>query len=357
MSRDDSMIPPARSAALRYPFDTSPARGEALEVAPSVHWMRMPLPVSLAHVNVWAVEDGEGWAIVDTGLYLPDSVNVWETLLAGPLRGRPVTRVLVTHLHADHVGMAGWLAQRFDCPMWMTRVEHQTCRANLAEAGREASPHGVRFYRRAGWDEAAIESYRRRFGWFGRMIHALPESCLWLEDGATISIGAYEWRVVVGRGHTPEHACLHCPELGVLISGDQVLPRISSNVSVHPAEPYADSLGDWLASIEKIRASVPGDVLVLPAHNEPFFGLHERLDRLAQGVHRGLARLRGCLAGRQRAVDVFGALFGSGVDMQDPMSRTLATGEALAYLNYLVARGEARRETDAQGVDWYIGAS
>ncbi|MBC8641256.1 MBL fold metallo-hydrolase [Caballeronia sp. EK] len=357
MSSDDSMILRAPGGALRYPFDAPPMQGAALEVAPSVHWLRLPLPVALAHINAWAIEDGEGWAIVDTGLCLPDSASVWETLLAGPLKGRPVTRVFVTHLHADHVGMAGWLTQRFDCALWMTRTEYWTCRANVADVARAVPRDGVRFYRRAGWDEKAIDDYRGRPGWFGRMIHAMPDSFVRLEDGATISIGDHEWQVVVGRGHTPEHACLYCPRLNVLISGDQVLPRISSNVSVNPSEPDADPLGDWLASIEKIRADVPASVLVLPSHNTPFLGLHERLERLAQGVHRGLERLRECLSERRRAVDTFGVLFGGAIDIQDPTTRTLATGEALAYLNYLVKRNEARCEIDANGVGWYLAIS
>lgn len=354
MSSDDSLTRQAAGTTLRYPFEAVPAAGETIEAAPGVRWMRLPLPVALAHINVWAIEDHDGWAIVDTGLSLPGSEAVWEALLSGPLGGRRVTRVVVTHLHADHVGMAGWLTRRFDCPLWMTRVEYLTCRAHVADLGREAQADGVRFYRRAGWDDAAIEQYRARFGRAARMIHALPDSFCRLEDGARLQIGAHEWQVVVGRGHTPEHACLYCPALGVLISGDQVLPRISSNVSVHPIEPDADPLGEWLASIEKLHAALPGDVLVLPAHNEPFFGLHDRLQRLERGVMRGLERLRGLLCEPQRAIDVFSTLFASRVDGQDLMLYTLATGEALAYLNYLVKRGEARCETDQHGVDWYV---
>ena len=357
MTSDDSMTRQAAGAALRYPFEAPPAAGDALEVAPGVRWMRLPLPGALTHINVWAIEDGDGWAIVDTGLSLPDSRTAWDALLAGPLENRRVTRVLVTHLHADHVGLAGWLTRRFDCPLWMTRVEYLTCRANVADLGREAPPEGVRFYRRAGWDVAAIESYRARFGRFARMIDALPGSFQRLEDGARFMIGVHEWRVVIGRGHTPEHACFHCPELRVFIAGDQVLPRISSNVSVHPIEPDADPLGEWLASIDKLRVSVPDDVLVLPAHNEPFYGLHDRLERLERGVLRGLDRLREHTRTPCRAVDTFGVLFTSSVRSEDPMRYTLATGEALAFLNYLVRRGEVRRETDADDVCRYALAA
>ncbi|MDR5734331.1 MBL fold metallo-hydrolase [Caballeronia sp. LZ025] len=353
MSPDDSLISPASGVALRYPFDAAPPSGGALEVAPGVLWMRLPLPGSLLHVNVWAIEDGDGWAIVDTGLFAPGADAQWEALLAGPLGGRPVTRVLVTHLHADHVGMAGWLTQRFGCALWMTRVEYLTCRSNVANVGREAPPDGVRFYRRAGWDEAAIGRYRTQYGRAGRMVYALPDSFRRLEDGARLRIGENEWQVVVGRGHTPEHACLYCPALRVLVSGDQVLPRISSNVSVHPIEPHADPLGEWLESIAKLNASLPADVLVLPAHNEPFIGLHQRLERLVQGVMRGIGRLHARLCEPRRAVDLFGTLFAKSVDSNDLMHYTLATGEAMAFLNFLVTRNEARVHCDSHGVLWY----
>jgi glyoxylase-like metal-dependent hydrolase (beta-lactamase superfamily II) len=160
--------------------------------------------------------------------------------------------------------------------------------------------------------------------------------------------------VVVGHGHSPEHACLHCPSLKLLISGDQVLPRISSNVSVFPTEPDADPLGDWMDSLAKLTREVPDDVLVLPAHNEPFRGLHARLRHLAQGHERSLERLRGSLAEPKRAIDVFGALFARRID--DPGLLSMATGESLAHLNYLLARGEATAEVDPQGVAWYRAA-
>ena len=275
-------------------------------------------------------------------------------LLAAGDDGRRIGRVFVTHMHPDHVGMAGWLTRKFDCPLWMTKLEYLNCRVLAADTGREAPTDAIRFYRRAGWGEAAIEDYRARFGKFGQFIHALPDSYRRIRDGETLRIGEHDWRVVVGYGHSPEHACLHCPELKLLISGDQVLPRISSNVSVHPTEPEADPMSDWLASIAKIKAEVPDDVLVLPAHNEPFRGLHARLDYLAQGHHRSLARLLKTLDQPRRVIDVFGALFARAIDpAEGSMQLGLASGESIASLNYLLNRGELRREFDADGVAWY----
>jgi len=218
--------------------------------------------------------------------------------------------------------------------------------------GREAPDDGVRFYVRAGWDTDAIETYRTRFGAFGKMTYALPESYHRVRDGERIRIGEHDWRVVVGNGHSPEHACLHCPELKLLISGDQVLPKISSNVSVFPTEPDADPLHDWLASIEKVKREVPDDVLVLPAHNEPFRGLHARLDDLARGHRRALDRLREVLLEPRRVVDVFSALFRRDVT-GNSLLLGLATGESLAHLNYLVHRDEAAVAVGADGVAWY----
>jgi glyoxylase-like metal-dependent hydrolase (beta-lactamase superfamily II) len=254
-------------------------------------------------------------------------------------------------MHPDHIGMAGWLARRFDCRLWMTRVEYLTCRVLVADTGRVAPDEGVDFYRRAGWNEDAIADYRARFGQFGSMIFTLPESFRRIRDAERLRIGAHDWQVVVGTGHSPEHACLWCPALGLLIAGDQVLPRISSNVSVFPTEPDADPLHGWLRSIERISRTVTGDVLVLPAHNEPFVGLHMRLAQLEKGHRASLERLREAIERPCRAIDVFSALFGRPI--ADPSILRLATGESLAHLNYLVHRGEARVEYDADGLAWY----
>lgn len=339
---------------LVYPFEATPAPGDALQVAPGVMWMRMPMPMQLNHINLWAIDDGDSWAVVDTGMRTDETLAAWRQLLAKGNDGRRIGRVFATHMHPDHVGMAGWLTRKFDCQLWMTRTEYLNCRTLVADTGREAPADAIRFYHRAGWGDAAIEDYRARFGKFGRFIHALPDSYRRIRDGETLRIGEHDWRVVVGTGHSPEHACLHCADLKLLISGDQVLPRISSNVSVHPTEPEADPLHDWLSSIEKIKAAVPDDVLVLPAHNEPFRGLLARLDHLAQGHHRSLARLLKTLDQPKRVIDVFGALFARAVDPAEVgLQLGLASGESIASLNYLVNLGQVRREFDADGVAWY----
>ena len=338
---------------LTYPLESKPDPGSTLEVAPGVHWVRMPLPFALNHINLWALADGDAWTLVDTGLNKQDTCDLWEKAFAGMMQGRPVSRVICTHMHPDHVGTAGWLSRRFDCPLWMTRLEYVTCRMLVADTGREAPQDAMRFYRASGWGEEALEHYRTRFGGFGKMVYELPDSYRRVRDGEELRIGGRIWHAVVGHGHSPEHLCLHCPELQLLISGDQVLPRITSNVSVFPTEPGADPLKDWLESLAAIKLRVPDDVLVLPSHGEPFRGLHFRLDQLIRGHERSLERLqRELTAGPLRSIDIFPLLFGRQIS-GDLLS--MATGESIAHLNCLIGRGLARRELGADGVARYFG--
>ena len=338
-------------AELSYPLET-PAVGGFTQVVPGVHWVRLPLAGPLGAINVWALQDDSGWTLVDTGVGSDASIAAWEHLLAQPPFDAPLARVLVTHMHPDHVGMAGWFTRRFGVPLWMSRLEYLSCRVAASDTGREPPGDALRFYREAGWNAGALAAYRARFGRFGRHIHPMPDSYRRLREGECIRIGAQNWRVVMGNGHSPEHACLYCPELALLISGDQVLPRISSNVSVQPMEPSADPMGDWLSSLDKLQQQVPDDVLVLPAHNACFRGLHTRLAQLQDGQHAALDQLRQVLREPRRVVDVFPALFRRPIEPTDASLLGMATGETVACLNYLIARGEAVREVE-QGVAWY----
>jgi len=352
---DDACVAPAEHPpALTYPFAVTPPAGTMLAVAPGMHWLRMPLPGGLDHINLWTIDEGDGWAVVDTGMRTDEAADIWQRLCAQKSLSQPITRILVTHMHVDHVGMAGWLARRFDCPLWMTRQEYFQCRLNASDTGREAPQDHVDFHRRAGWSDTAIEGYCTRFfGRYGVLTHALPESYRRLRDGDEIILGDYLWCVIVGMGHSPEHACLYCPSLKLFIAGDQVLPRISSNVSVLPLEPDANPMADWYASMARLKLEVPDDVLVLPSHNECFRGLHARIDQLVHGQDMVLERLRRALRTPCRVVDVFVALFARRINESNLLQLSLATGESLACLNYLIARGEAMKEQRNDGAMWY----
>ncbi|MBI1238965.1 MAG: MBL fold metallo-hydrolase [Alphaproteobacteria bacterium] len=335
---------------LVYPFERRPELGEVVEVAAGVHWVRMKLPFQLAHINLWLLEDGDGWTIVDTGINDGVTKEAWEAVFAAHLGGKPVRRVIVTHLHPDHVGLAGWIVERCDAELWMSRTDYLMCRTLVADTGREAPHEGVDFYRAAGFPDDAISKYKERFGGFGMGVFRLPQAYRRVVDRETIRIGGNDWRVIVGRGHAPEHVCLHCDALNVIISGDQILPRISSNVSVFPTEPEANPLQDWLDSCAHLKTQLPEEVLVLPAHNEPFVGAGLRLQALIDGHEEGLARLRELCETPKHAVEVFPALFRSRITSGNYL---MATGESIAHLNCLIARGEIRKTKDAKGVDLY----
>jgi glyoxylase-like metal-dependent hydrolase (beta-lactamase superfamily II) len=323
--------------------------GELIPLADGVGWARLPVPWFLNHINVWVLEDGEGVALVDTGIDIPTSRAAWAALLAGPLAGRTVTRVIVTHFHPDHVGLAGWLSERFGVPLWMSREEWLFARMLSADV-RDAPPkEAFAYWRAAGWDEDRIAAEARN-GWgrFSSLVSPVPVSFIRMRDGDSIRIGSRNWRVLIGSGHSPEHVCLVDEAGGVMIAGDQVLPRITSNVSLSVSEPEGDPLGDWLASIAKLKM-LGDDLLVLPSHGEPFRGLHARLDALDQGHRMLLEALHAHLAEPRRSVDCFTVLFGRQIDEG---VFGLATGEAMAHLRRLEVEGRAVRDV-RDGVNWY----
>ncbi len=321
-----------------------------MQVASGINWLRMPLPFALGHINLWLLEDGDGWAIVDTGVCTEETQAVWDRTLIEGMEGRPVTRLIVTHLHPDHAGCAGWLANKLGVELLMSREEYLLCRLLVSDTGRSAPRAGIRFYKAAGYSQESLDTYQQRFGSFGKYVSPLPESYRRLQDGDVLAIGANEWEIVVGRGHSPEHACLYCADLNLLISGDQLLPTISSNVSVHPTEPAANPLSDWLISLRHLRDRVPEDIVVLPAHGKPFRGAHARLGQLIHEHETGLTALRKMCKEPKRAVDVFPALFKAKITGSNLM---FATGESIAHLNYLLDIGQMTLDTDADGVNWY----
>ncbi len=347
----DHGFEPRHAKGLDYPHGGfGPDHGVVHPLADGIGWTRLPVPGSLRHINVWllddADDDGEGVAIVDTGVNLPATHEAWEKALDG----RRVTRVIVTHFHPDHIGAAGWLCARHDVRLWMNRTEWLMARMLTADR-RDAPPvEAIATLTAAGWSEAQLAPVHAR-GWgnFARIVAPLPLGHRRIHDGEVLRIGARDWTVWIGSGHTPEHVCLVDAAGGLIIAGDQILPRITSNVSLSYSEPEGDPLGDWLGSIAKFRA-LPAGLLVLPAHGEPFHGLHARLDQLADGHEDSLDQLEAHIrAEPRRVVDCFGVLFKRPVD---DTILDLATGEALAHLRHLEVTGRARRET-RDGLWWW----
>lgn len=335
-----------RLTGLQFPVAAPPGPGETVAIAPGVWWLRMRLPFALDHINLWLLEDGAGWAIVDAGYALAETKELWEQVFAERLGRLPVTRVVVTHYHPDHIGLAGWLTERWQAPLWITEKEWLYARV-MSGGGEDFSPLRRDFAHRAGLDRAAIELFGEREHSYRRGVPSVPASFHRLADGMAVAIGGREWRVVVGEGHAPELACLHCAETEVLIAGDQVLPKISPNVSVQAHEPDGDPLARYLASLDKLQKAVPPETLVLPSHNLPFFGLHARLESLA-AHHR--ARCDDVLAAcdtPKTATELLPVLFRRSLDRHQ---LGFALGEALAHLHYLMYQGALDRVLGQDGV-------
>ncbi len=335
---------------IRYEFESRPEIGATMPVAHGIHWLRMPLPFSLGHINLWLLEDDDGWAVVDTGIHTDKSKEVWRRTIGEVMGEKPINHVVVTHLHPDHVGCAGWLTDEYDIDLWMTREEYLLCRVLVADTGRAAPDEGVSFYHAAGFPADALHRYQEMFGMFGKFVAPLPEAYRRLKAGDQLDFAGHTWQVLVGRGHSVEHACFFDAERKLFVSGDQLLPTISSNVSVYPTEPGANPLGDWIDSLRSLKERLPEDVLVLPAHGKPFRGAHGRLDELIKEHLDGCDALLELCAEPKRALDTFPALFKSKITDSNLI---MATGEAVAHLNYLVFEGEIEYETDADGVRWY----
>jgi glyoxylase-like metal-dependent hydrolase (beta-lactamase superfamily II) len=337
-----------KRAAIEFPFALAPKPLEWIEAAPGILWLRLPLPFRLDHVNVYLVEDGDGLALIDTGIDNSVSREIWQALFEGPLRDRPLTRVLATHCHPDHIGLAGWLCERFDLPLLASQTEYlDALRVRLDPGALNAEPYRS-FYLSHGLSESNTELLLSRGLSYLHMVSPLPRTFRRVIAGETLMIGGRKFDVITGGGHSAEQVMLHCASAGVLLGADQVMAKITPNISVESIDPDGDPLGIYLRSLEQLRQTMPEDVLVLPGHNLPFIGLATRIEELvAHHAARCRAILEACARAPHSVVDLVPVVFGRVIE--DPHQMSFAFGEALAHANYLVRRNELRVGKTAAG--------
>ena len=332
---------------INTPWDTPPELGHAVEVAPGVLWIRLPLPMALDHVNIYALDEGDSWTIVDTGVRSKRSIALWESILSSPLQGKPVSRVILTHHHPDHIGMAGWLMETFDAELVMTRTAWLLARMLILDVGERPTPQALQFWRRAGMDAEIFEARKNDRPYnFADICAPIPVGYTRVKQGDVLRAGGRDWDVHVGHGHAPEHLTLWSRDDALVIAGDQIISSISPNIGVYPTEPEADPVAEWLESCDRLAALARPDHLVLSGHKLPFTGLPTRMRQLSENHHGALKRLKAHLATPRTAADCFAPLF----------KRTITGGtyglalvEAVAHLNHLHQAGEVTRHLDDNG--------
>ncbi|WP_399683527.1 MBL fold metallo-hydrolase [Xenophilus sp.] len=339
---------------LHYPLgDQLPAPGETIEVAPGVRWIRMRLPFALDHINLWLLRDRidgrEGWSVVDCCISRPEAQQQWEQIFETQLQGLPILRVIVTHMHPDHIGLAHWLCERWQAPLWISSTDYHVARvlstAGDTLAGGEAA---AAFFAAHGLaDPEALATLRARTSYYANMVPSVPDRFVRMMDGDVLDIGGRAWRCIAGYGHAPEHIALYCEELNALLGGDMMLPRISTNVSVHAGEPEANPLRLFLTSLERYR-ELPEDALGLPAHGKPFHGIHTRVRQLQDHHRDRLAELlAACTQRPHTAAEALPILFKRALDLHQ---MTFAMGETIAHLHLLWFSGQLQRRLGEDGV-------
>ncbi len=343
--------------ALHYPWGAQlPAAGGALQLAPGLAWLRMELPFALNHINLWLLRDEmdgrTGWSVIDTCVDSPQSRAQWEQVIASQMQGLPVLRVLATHMHPDHLGLAHWLGERFSAPLWISMSDYLMARLAVQQQDSFGGQATVDFFARHGMDNRQVlKAVLDRKDHYAQLVPKVPSQYRRLQDGQMLSLGGRQWRCISGFGHSPEHMALYCEDPGLaqplLISGDMVLPRISTNISLYETEPDGNPLQLFLDSLEKFLP-LPENTLVLPSHGRPFVGLHERIKQLRDHHQERLEEvMQACRQRAQCAADIVPVMFRRELDLHQT---TFALGESMAHLNLLWHTGALRREADAHGV-------
>ncbi len=317
--------------------------GEVREVAPGVHWLRMRLPYRLNHVNLWLLEDGEGLSIVDVGMNMPETRETWQAVLSGSFAFRPIRRVIGTHYHSDHIGLAAWMCETYEAPFFASHIEWCMARSLGIDRTQSLLDAQQDFYRSLGYDAEQLARLGAAGNAYAAKVIPVPPVMRRLRHGDVLPIGGREWRVITAAGHSPEMVCLYAAELGLLVAGDHLLPSITPNVSIYPAEPEGDPLGDYLGSFAPFLA-LPEDTLVLPSHGRPFRGLHRRIRQIEAHHADRLEKVVAACASPKSIVEILGVLFDAELNDHE---RVIASGEALAHVRYLQRRGRLTESLDA----------
>ncbi|MCF7981761.1 MAG: MBL fold metallo-hydrolase [Pseudomonadales bacterium] len=334
---------------IRYPFSPAPPPGISVEIVSGLKWLRMPLPGSLDHINLYLIEDSDGWFIVDTGLGTSETQQAWQQVFQGELNNKPIKGIIVTHMHPDHIGQAGWLTEYWQVPLYMSTGEYQQASKAYQPYTKTAAKEALLFYSRFGLEPSTANARSESWLNFSWPIAPLPSEYIAIKDGDELAIGQYHWQVVVGSGHSPEHICLFCEELNLLISGDQVLPKITSNVSIYPSDPEANPLANWLDSLQRFY-QLPKETLVLPAHNLPFLGLHFRARTIIKHHEENCFFLERACHKPKTGHDLIPVMF---KQQLNTFEWVLAIGECSAHLNYLIYNQRLERSISDQGFYLY----
>jgi len=335
--------------SLHYPFPEVPAPGTTIEVAPGIHWLSMPLPFALDHINLWLVADGDGWTIIDTGIGNPETRVLWEKILGS----KRVKRVIVTHYHPDHAGNAAWLCQRYGVELWMTQGEYLTAHAVRTSSAGYTTDAVLSVFRKNGLEEQRAAGMGGRGNRYAALVPEFPLSYRRIIEGDEIAIGGHTWRAMIGHGHAPEHLSLYSKSLNTLIAGDMLLSTISTNVSVWSIDPEGDPLRLFLDSIARYR-ELPADMLVLPSHGKPFRGAHDRVGQLERHHQDRFTDVEKSLRENPKsAAELLSVLFRRPLDGHQTF---FAMGEAIAHLHYLYYAGRAKRAQGEDGIMRYAAS-
>lgn len=336
-----------RPPALRYPWETPPEPGQTIEVAPGVLWIRMPLPMKLDHVNLYALDDGDGWTVIDTGFGSNLTRRLWGDVLAGPMGGKPVNRVVMTHHHPDHMGNVGWFQREHGAELLSTRTSWLFARMLSLDTQERPPVETVEFWRSAGMDPEILQQRENEKPFnYSDIVAPMPLGFTGLKEGDTITMGGRTWDVYLGNGHAPDHATFWSRDDNLVLSGDQILPSISPNIGVYVTEPEADPLAGWLEACEKFVPFANHDQLVLGGHKLPFTGLPVRLRQLIDNHHGALERLLNFLAEPHSAAECFATLFKRRIGAGE---YGLALVESVSHVNHLYHQGLVTRTKRPDG--------